>query len=63
VKTKGEKVEMVARIICEGAGHDPDHLEPGDVHGVDAVVRGEPCFRFWRQYAKTARKVINALNK
>ena len=57
-------VEKVARAICEAQGDDPDYLEPGDAHGIDAYFSdGEPAFRRWKNYIREARAAIEAMRE
>lgn len=41
-----------AETFCKIRGIDPNYLEPGDIHGVDATLsNGEPAHFVWREFA------------
>ena len=61
------QVEIVARVLCEQRGCDPDLLEPGctpyydEVVVVDGQLDGESAFFLWRQFVPQAREILKSI--
>lgn len=61
------KIEIVARILCEQMGlmdDKPDNLEPGSCPCVDGITpNGDPGHYRWRDFESNAKEILQALER